>query len=255
MVFMAADEPDETLETPNGDQESEGTLKAQLDDTETSRASQKVDLDLDDAPFLEEDEEEEEILEEEPLPVESQEEEKKKKKVPAWLQNKLLIVGLLVGLLLGAGAFFLFSGPKEEPPAPPVAESPQPQAPAEPEPVPEQPTEPEPVMVEEEEPPPGESLVRLDPFLIEQRDAEGELRFLEVSLVFATPDVGLASNLTRETPTVRYALYYYMRNKDLQFLTDEENTEQLKKELLAVVNQYMSAGRFETILFEEYLVR
>lgn len=247
MVFMVPDEPDERLETPQGATDAEPTPKAKLDDTEVSRASQKVDLDLDDAPFLEEEESEEEIPEEEPAAPPPELEEKPRKEPSKWLRNKLLIVGLLVGLLLGGGLFYFLSG-SSTPPPPTTAETPPP-APAEsaPEKQPEQPVP--------EEQPPGETLVRLDPFLIEQHDGENQIRFLEVSLVFSTPDPMLAANLTRETPTVRYALYYYMKNKDLRFLTDEKNTEALKKELLSVVNQYMSAGRFQTVLFEEYLVR
>lgn len=252
MVFMVPDEPDESLEMPDdGAANGEASQKAKLDDTEVSRASQKVDLDLDDAPFLEEEEEEEEILEEEPFAPQPELEDKPKKEPPIWLRNKLLIVGILVGLLLGGALFYFLSGPGE--PEPPVAQAPAPAPPAAtPEPAPEAPPQ---EVVPPEEPPAGDSLVRLDPFLIEQHDSDGKVRFLEVSLVFSTPDPMLASNLTRETPTVRYALYYYMKNKDLQFLTDEKNTEDLKKELLTVVNQYMSAGRFETVLFEEYLVR
>ncbi|MGE4293496.1 MAG: flagellar basal body-associated protein FliL [Desulfovibrio sp.] len=252
MVFMVPDEPDERLETPgNGTADSAATPKAKLDDTEVSRASQKVDLDLDDAPFLEEEEEEEEILAEEPFPAQPEPEAKPKRQAPAWLRSKMLIVGVAVVLLLGIAAYFFFSGSGE--PHPPVVERPAEPAPvAMPEPQPDKTAQEETAPAEV---PAGESLVRLDPFLIEQRDTGGKVRFLEVSLVFSTPDPALASNLTRETPTVRYALFYYLKNKDLQFLTDEKNTENLKKELLSVVNQYMAAGRFETILFEDYLVR
>ncbi|MEF2145008.1 MAG: flagellar basal body-associated FliL family protein [Desulfovibrionaceae bacterium] len=249
MVFLVPDEQDETLEIPqNGeDSSSPSGLKAQLDDAETSRATQKVDLDLDDAPFLEEEEEEEEEILVEAPPPPLEEPSDKEKPVPFWKQKKFVILGAgSVFFLILLLAYFLWFAKKE--PEPPT----QPETSATEQPVEEKPAQ---AVVPEEVAPPGESLVRLDPFIIEQRDVEGELRFLEISVVFATPEIRLAENLTRETPTVRYALYYYIKNKDLQFLTDEDNTDQLKKELLSVVNQYMTAGQFETILFEKYLVR
>lgn len=252
MLFIVPDEPDETLDAPTGGGatlDPGSARKAQLDEAETTKGTQKVDLDLDDAPFLEEEEEEEELLEEEEqfeLPG-ADKPPKEKKELPAILRNKFLYMGIAAVLLLGLAAFFLLGG-EDAPPPPPVAEQPTPEP--EPEPTVEQAPQPEP-----EPEVPGEMLVRLDPFIIEQRDQQGELRFLEISLVFSTTNPDLADNLTRETPTVRYALFYYLRSKDLAFLTDQENVDNLKKELLSVANQYMVNGQFETLLFDQYLVK
>jgi flagellar FliL protein len=98
-------------------------------------------------------------------------------------------------------------------------------------------------------------LIRLDPFLIEQRDKDKVIRFLEVRVILSTQDDGLARQFKQETFTVRNAIFYYLKNKDLQFLSDKENSEKLKQELLAIVNQYMGFGQFDTLLFEQYLVR
>jgi len=38
-------------------------------------------------------------------------------------------------------------------------------------------------------------------------------------------------------------------------LADEANAEKLKAELLLVINQYVSDGKFETLMFEEYVVK
>ncbi|MGE4505557.1 MAG: flagellar basal body-associated protein FliL [Desulfovibrionaceae bacterium] len=250
MLFIVPDEPDETLETPAGGASLDpgSSRKAQLDDSETTRGTQKVDLDLDDAPFLEDEEEEEELIEEEAppaLPL-SPPEPKPKRALPPILKNKFLWIGVAAVLLLGGGAWFLLSG-GDAPPEPAAEQAPAP----EPEPAAELPP------AEAELPPaaPGELLVKLDPFLIEQRDSQGKLRFLEVSLVFSTTDPMLADNLTRETPTVRYALFYYLRSKDLAFLTNQENVDNLTTELLSVTNQYMVNGQFETLLFDQYLVK
>ena len=238
MVLVVPDEPEET---PGEEQEEGPRPKAQLDDSEASRAARKVDLDLDDAPFLEDEEEEEEAVAE-PVeaskPLDTPKPKKERKPLPPWVKNKFTIIGAGAAVLLIGLALFLFTGGEPEPQAPPPEETPEP------------PPEPEiPAEVQQDH------LVRLDPFIIEQTDEAGDVRFLEVRLIFTTPEGPLADNLVRNTPTVRYALFYYLKNKDLTFLTDETNSEALKQELLAVVNQYMADGRFENLLFEQYLVK
>lgn len=237
MVLLVPDDSDDLTDDVGADES--GQPKAQLDDSEASKASQKVDLDLDDAPFLEdEDDEEEEAFEEEELPLlEEDEEEEPKVGLKALLSNKLVLIFLgVIVILIAVIAFLLLREPEPKP-------------------------EPEPEVVEEivqEEPEivlPPEILIRLDPFLIEQRDKENKIRFLEVRILVSTTDEGLSRQFKQETYTVRNALYYYMKNKDLQFLSDEKNSEALKKELLAIINQYMGFGQFDTLLFEQYLVR
>ena len=238
MVLVVPDEPDEN----QAEQEEGPRPKAQLDDSEASRAARKVDLDLDDAPFLEDEEEEEEAAEEPEAPPTLAEPQPKKerKPLPPWLTNKFTIIGAGSALLLIILALFLFSGGDEPAPEP----APEEEVVVEPAPEPEIPEE-----VQQDH------LVSLEPFVVEEIDENGEIRFLEIKLIFTTPDTALADNLVRNTPTVRYALYYYLKNKDLTFLTDETNSEALKQELLAVVNQYMADGRFENLLFEQYLVK
>ncbi|SOB57082.1 Flagellar basal body-associated protein FliL [Pseudodesulfovibrio profundus] len=234
MVLLVPDDSDalEATEKP----------KAQLDDSEAGKATQKVDLDLDDAPFLEDEDEEEEdvVFEEEETPLLA-EEEKKGFDLKALFKNKLVIIFIgIILLLIGVIGFLIMREPETLPPPPPQQEQEivEEAVPAEP--------------IVEEIP---ETLIRLEPFLIEQRDKENTIRFLEVRIVISTPDEGLAKQFKQETFTVRNALYYYMKNKDLQFLSDKENSDKLKKELLAIINQYMGFGQFETLLFEQYLVR
>ncbi len=100
-----------------------------------------------------------------------------------------------------------------------------------------------------------EAMLRLDPFWIEQEDAQGDIRFLVARLALSTTDEQLSKNLTQETLKVRNAIYYFLKNKDLQYLSDEKNSEKLKEELLAVINQYMGAGQFDSLMFEQYLVK
>ncbi|KAB1443650.1 flagellar basal body-associated FliL family protein [Pseudodesulfovibrio senegalensis] len=241
MVLLVPDDSEEVAAPPvDASAESSGQPKAQLDDSEASKATQKVDLDLDDAPFLEDEEEEEIELEEPEEPALEDEEPKKKKGLPPIFKNKLFYMGLTIALLLIVIVVLLFSRPSAPPPPPPETQQTEPA--------------PEPV-VEPENVKPNDILLRLDPFLIEQKDSEGTIRFLEVRLVLNTTNDELAQQFKQETFTIRNAIYYYLKNKDLAFLSDKKNADKLKKELLAVVNQYMAYGRFESLLFEQYLVR
>lgn len=239
MVLLVPDDSDDILD----DIESDDQPKAQLDDSEASRATQKVDLDLDDAPFLEDEDEEEEIEafeSEEETPLLEEEEESSGFDLKALLRNKLVLAFIGVILILIVVIVFLLLREPEAPPPPP---------PPPVEEVQETPLE------EPEIPETPEILIRLDPFLIEQKDKDNNIRFLEVRIVVSTIDDGLARQFKQETYTVRNALFYYMKNKDLQFLSDKENSEKLKKELLAIINQYMGFGQFDTLLFEQYIVR
>lgn len=234
MVLLVPDDVDDATE------DVASQPKAQLDDSEASRATQKVDLDLDDAPFLEDEEEDEEIEVEEETPLMQELDEEPKPGLAALLKNKLVIIfaGVIL-ILLGVIIFLVLREPEAPPPPPPP-------------PVEEvQPEETVPEVVEET----PDILIRLDPFLIEQRDKDGEIRFLEVRIVVSTSDDGLSRQFKQETYAVRNALFYYLKNKDLQFLSDKENSEKLKNELLAIINQYMGFGQFETLFFEQYLVR
>lgn len=241
MLFIVPDDVDETLE----DQEANGSPKAQLDDGEPvlPATGRKVELDLDDAPFLEDEEDEPEDFEPEGEDETPALESAPKTDGAPWYKNKLLIVGLVIILLLVAILLKLFLFPGEAPPPEPAGEPAQveeQQAAPQPEPKPEQ---------------PPETILRMEPFWVEQRDAEDNVRFLVIRLALSTTSAMLARDLQRETLLVRNAIYYYLKNKDLNYLTDKKNAEALKKELLTVINQYMSSGAFETLLFEQYLVK
>jgi len=236
--------PDDAEEATGGVASSDASdqPKAQLDDSEASRATQKVDLDLDDAPFLEDEDDEEEVIEEEevtPL-MEEGDDEEKKSLIAALLGNKLFLISAGVILILLIVIVILLL---REPEAPPPAEEP---------PVEEVLPEEEAVPIVDETP---ETIIRLAPFLIEQKDKEGQIRFLEVRVLVSTDDDGLARQFKQETYTVRNALFYYLKNKDLQFLSDKKNSDKMKKELLAIINQYMGFGQFKTLMFDQYLVR
>jgi len=211
-----------------------------LDTSETSRATQKVDLDLDDAPFLEDEEEVKPVPQK---PKEAVSLSADEAETPAPRDRKKLIIiaaaALVLLVLLGVGAKFLFFKGK---PAP-VAEKPTTAAPQ------DNGTE---AAAKPELP---EVQLRLEPFWVEQKGEGEEVRFLIARILLATHEPSVAKDFESRMLQGRNAIYYYLKNKDVQFLTDEKNAEQLRSELLMVVNQYVSDGKFETLLFEEYVVK
>ncbi|OGR35171.1 MAG: hypothetical protein A2051_11685 [Desulfovibrionales bacterium GWA2_65_9] len=211
-----------------------------LDTSETSRATQKVDLDLDDAPFLEE---EEEVKPEPPKPKEalSLDAEEAEKPAPKD-RKKLIIIGaaaLALVLALGLAVKFLFFKGKT---AAPTADKAVQTA------VQDNNTQ----AVAPELP---EIQVRLEPFWVEQKGEGDEVRFLIARILLGTHEASVAKDFESRMMPARNAIFYYLKNKDVQFLADEKNAEKLKTELLLVVNQYVSDGKFETLLFEEYVVK
>lgn len=221
--------------------------KARLDDTELNIASpkalQKVELDLDDAPFLEEEPEPEPqapelsiappASEDAPPPV-----------IPLWKRKKVVLsgAGLLLFLIILGTWFFIFRPTPGEQPPPPVEETKAPEAPAPP-PEPEAP------------PQPPEVALPLAPFLVEKTDDKGGARLVTIKIKIIYREERLGRELELKSFPLRDGLYYNLKNKTLHELTDKNNAEPLREELRGVVNNYLNSGQIETVLFDELLVK
>lgn len=216
--------------------------KAKLDDTELNvgspRAMQKVELDLDDAPFLEDEETPAPTAED--IPAAAPQEFEEQLKLPFWKNKKVVLGGgggLLLLIVLITWWYFIrdVKAPQEEAPPPPaVAEPEKPAAP----------------------PAPPEIFVPMDAFLVEKTDAKGITRLLslKIKLVYKE-DQRIAREIQSKNFALRDGLYYNLRNKSFANLTDKDGVEQLREELRGVVNNYLNTGQVDQVLFEELLVK
>lgn len=218
--------------------------------TPSAKMEQKVELDLDDAPFLEDD------LEPEPEP----EPEKKdasshrpdapvtsakgeatlKDRLSANKKKLVMAAGGAVVLLLMAVLVnvFLFSG--------------------EPEPAPPAPEEPETVTVAPKTMPPAPSpqfSMRWEPFWVELKDTEGAIRYLTLRFSVPTDNPNVFAEMNIKKLILRDALFYYLRNQPIVSLSDEARVQAFKGELLTVINEHLGSGKVNEVLIEEYLVQ
>lgn len=192
----------------------------------------KVELDLDDAPFL---------MEQEPPPPAKIKEKplQAAEKAPAPSNKKKLRLiigaGILVLLLAACAAIWWFV--LRTPPPPP------------PEPI-----KPEVIVVPTPKTPTAQpdSVKELAPFVIPRQTDKGT-RFLicKFSTVSQSPRVGM--EIDHKLIPLRDALYYYLSGKSDEFLLNPANAASIKKDLGGVLNDYLTQGRIDDILFESYL--
>ncbi|MDR2161150.1 MAG: flagellar basal body-associated FliL family protein [Desulfovibrio sp.] len=208
----------------------------------------KVELDLEDAPFLEEQEPQ---ADKEDPPAEAQAPDPEKPdRLARWLllaqrlkdnKKKLLaaVAACAVLGLAGVAANSLLFG--ETAPAP---------GPAGPLRI-VVPSQPQSNATEQ----PAVHLVEWDGFLVERRGAEGEIRFLSCRFTTPTESLILLSELEAKKIVIRDAVYYYLINRPLTFLTNAERQQDLKEDLLSVINEHLSSAKFSELYFDEYVVR
>jgi len=241
---------------------NDGGANVALDDErlqeDIPKGLQKVELDLDDALFLEFEENEEQPPPEPepeqqpetdvtvPVPVES-----KSKKT----RKKFLIFGAIAGLclLLGAGGsyFFLKSW----------LNKPQEQA------VHEQPAEEakghEAKPAHENASAEGQEekakAPTLSPYAFEPFQAEyvlnDQIRFLTCRFSVQNATDIMRLEMQAKSIFIRDGVYRYFKSSSLSFLDNPANSEKLKTDLAAVINQYMKSGQVSEILLDEYVVR
>ena len=208
--------------------------------------SVKVELDIEDAPFLQEQEEQKAPVKEPerpappPPPVEEKKQSALQAKLAALLGNKkrlaLIGGGLLLILLAPIGITLIFGGKDTQQPADPVRRI-----------VPDEPPR-------DDAPPGPKFLFKSDLFLIERRGSEGEIRFLRCRFSIPTENPVLYGELRAKNIAVRDAIYYYLNNKPVVFLSDDMHTEVLKNDLISVINEHISSEKIQELYIEEYLV-
>ncbi len=202
----------------------------------SSKANEKVALDIEGADFLEDDDEQEqeeqegeeqEALEADDAPAQEEQGGNKKKKI--------IIIGAVVLLLLiggGAGWWFFLRTPPPPPVEPEIIRVPT---------VPETP------------PIPDEYIVSFEPFWVPYTDKElGEV-FLVCKFGLVTKSEQLMLEAQNKMVLLRDAVYYYLVNKPHHFLVDPANVSIIKNDLTSVFGGYLVSGKIDDMLFESYI--
>jgi flagellar FliL protein len=235
----------------------DGSSNVALDDErlqdEVPKGLQKVELDLDDALFLEFEEKEEEA----PLPPETAPEQEQETTAivlqetvsPSPGRTKYWLMGIaaLLCLMLGAGGSYFFmkstlkDGENAHPPENPASiqteatgSVPETAGPS------QEPTQP--------------VTHHLEKFQVEYV-LENQIRFLSCSLSIPNVTEAMRLEIQAKSVFIRDGIYRYLKNAPLSFLDNPDNSDKLKKDLVAVVNQHISSGTVTEILLEEYVVR
>ncbi|WP_045212052.1 flagellar basal body-associated FliL family protein [Desulfonatronovibrio magnus] len=228
------------------DKDTSEDKKVTLDSSELDidRAKDKVELDLDDAPFLEE--EDEEAFPEYQKQDDGDDDESHdqaddldgKDAGRKGFDKRIIIAGIIALLLLIAIIIFIFFRPEREPFDPD-----DPHSIAD--------TMPEFVDFDVEF---FEDIVHLQSFMIELRD-DKSIQFLFAEFSLPAHNERIYREIKDKQIILRDAIYYYLRNQSADFLNNWDNTERIRSDILSIVNQYLSTGNIQELLIEEYLVR
>ncbi len=208
-------------------------------DPKSSRAQKKVELDLDDAPFLDWSEDDEEEAEEtDPEAWKEEEAGEQDDERSALSRRKWVLLGSVSGLLLLGLALVLIWMAKSPESTSKSASRMQGRAASE--------TRGEKQQAE------GKKL-DLRPFWVEYKQGD-RLRYLHFEFALGLDQAGLAWEVKRKIPLLRDGVFYYLKNKGLAFLSEKENVQQLKEDLRGVLNQNLSQGQIKDILIQRYVV-
>lgn len=246
MLFaLPADPPSAPEAAQGGDALSVQEL---MKDKKEYDAMAKVELDLEDAPFLEEEKAPAPPPEKDAAAADKvtslddpgQDDKKKAGVLKKLLRPRIAIpVFALIAVAVGAAVFFLQKEEAAPPPPPRIqtdttndAESVAPQ--------PEEPTE---------------FIISFEPFWVEQTDGNGDTRFLIFKFSASTDEEKVKWEADQKTLLLRDAVFYYLRHKNLTFLSDTDNAAVMKRDLLGILNGQLSIGRLDDLHIESYLVK
>lgn len=220
---------------------------AQNEKDTAAKGDPKVELDLDDAPFLADEPTGEDTApdapEDAPPPAASPAVKPGAEAKPPLRKKKKIIFAVAGGVLLllvaAAVYFFVFARSKSPSPPPPVS------APAS-------------VTAEEvpaPPPPPQEYVLQWEPFWVGLKDTEGAVRFLTLTFSITTQNPIVFAEMNAKRLVLRDALFYYLRNQPIISLSNTEKANELKSDLLTVVNEHLGSGKVSELLIQDYLLQ
>jgi flagellar FliL protein len=204
-----------------------------------AKAGSKVELDIDDAPFL---------VDDEPSPVDKPAEQtppppsdgqNEEARLAVLRRRKRIILGcaILAVLALAGGAVWFFAL-REAPEGEPARSSTV-------------------VVVPSPESLAGPTVLLLtfEPFWVPQKDEQGNEHFLSISFSSETTDERLLKEVTDKKLTLRDAVYYYLRNKPHEYVMDSDNLLIVKQDLLDIINGYLLQGKLEDLFVENLILK
>lgn len=196
--------------------------------------AKKVELDLDDAPFLQTERENNPTATHEvAVPNATEDEAERLRRLK---RKRMIMAGVAVALLAAVAVIWWFFF--REPPV-------------------ESGIEPEVIVVPSNTAPVGpDEIVRpFEPFVVPVKDAAGHISFLICKFSALTQDPNINQEIDKQRTALRDAIYFYLRSKDSNYLLNARNAQAIKTDLLSIFNDYLTQGKLEDILFESYLSR
>ncbi|NQS98112.1 MAG: flagellar basal body-associated FliL family protein [candidate division Zixibacteria bacterium] len=80
-------------------------------------------------------------------------------------------------------------------------------------------------------------------------------RYLVVSMTFETSNKKVLVELAEKGPILRDALITFLASKTFDYVADVANLENLRSEMLNILNQYLQKGRVVRIYFTGYILQ
>ena len=106
---------------------------------------------------------------------------------------------------------------------------------------------------------PADFFIPIAPFLLELTGEtprnEGKIFFLVSKFTAISKSEAVLQEMQNKVIVIRDALYYYLKNKSYEFLTNPDNAQLIKHDLSSVINGYLTTGKVDDVLFERYVIK
>jgi flagellar FliL protein len=84
---------------------------------------------------------------------------------------------------------------------------------------------------------------------------DSQVRFLICRFSIPDANAALRLELQNKDVVIRNGIYHYLKNAPVSFLNNSTNPEKLKTDIVAIINTFVTNGDVSSVHFEEYVVK